>query len=145
MSIERPTITKPKVLSEHRVLVLKGGWSAEREISLQSGINVEKALLKLGHNVETFDPKPCLLHLANGIANSFHGKGPDVIFNILHGKDVEDGLLQGALELSGIPYTFSGVLASALAMSKPVTRKMVERSDHYHISILFTFCEHTST
>ena len=87
--------------------------------------------------VETFDPKPCLLHLANGIASSFHGKGPDVIFNILHGKDVEDGLLQGALELSGIPYTFSGVLASALAMSKPVTRTMVERSDHYHISIIY--------
>ncbi len=125
-NMQTPMITKPKALSARRVLVLKGGWSAEREVSIQSGINVVKALLKLGHHVETFDPKPNLLHLAGGIANSFQGKGPDVIFNILHGKDVEDGLLQGALELSGIPYTFSGVLASALAMNKPVTRKLVE-------------------
>lgn len=94
-----------------KVAVLMGGSSAEREISLISGKAVLKALCGQGVDAHAFDPsiRP-IWNLGN---ESF-----ERVFNILHGRLGEDGTVQGALELLGIPYTGSGVMASALAMDK---------------------------
>lgn len=96
----------------YRVALLCGGISSEREISLASANNVEKALTEAGHEVFKLDTAD----------TSFLGElnkiKPDVAFIALHGKGGEDGSLQGALEILGIPYTGSGVLGSALAMDK---------------------------
>jgi len=119
-----PRLLKPEPLEKRRVLLLKGGWTAEREVSLESGASIKKALLNLGHDLEILDPRRDLEHVSNSILKSFKGQKPEVIVNALHGKDVEDGLIQGVLELVGIPYTFSGVLASALAMNKRVAREL---------------------
>ncbi len=93
------------------VAVLKGGLSAEREVSLNSGAAVGEALLQEGYTVTEID-------VDRDLANRLQELRPDVCFNALHGKFGEDGCVQGVLELSGIPYTHSGVLASALAMHK---------------------------
>lgn len=94
-----------------RVGVLMGGRSAEREISLKSGAAVLAALKRQGVDAHAFDPaEQGLTALAQA--------GFDRVFVILHGRGGEDGSLQGALELMGIPYTGSGVLASALGMDK---------------------------
>ncbi|MFZ1547546.1 MAG: D-alanine--D-alanine ligase [Candidatus Nitrotoga sp.] len=94
-----------------KVAVLYGGRSAEREISLKSGSAVLTALLKSGVNAHPFDPAEQDLHklLEGGFQRAFIA---------LHGRFGEDGTVQGALELMNIPYTGSGVLASALAMDK---------------------------
>lgn len=118
-------IAKPGPQDAHRVLVLQGGWSAEREVSLNSGRGVIGALKKLGHHVEAFDPPRDAHAITSAIRASFGGHGPEVIFNILHGKEVEDGVLQGLLELTGIPYTFSGVSASAASMHKGLSRSLM--------------------
>ena len=94
-----------------KVAVLLGGRSAEREVSLKSGTMVLNALRKRGVNAHAFDPRQS--DLAALIAQKF-----DRVFIALHGRYGEDGTIQGALELLGIPYTGSGVLASALAMDK---------------------------
>lgn len=101
------------------VAVLKGGWSAEREVSLTSGAAVEKALLELGHRVSAID-------VGHDIAEVLKQVKPDVVFNALHGRFGEDGCIQGILEVLEIPYTHSGVLASALAMDKPMAKKVFE-------------------
>lgn len=103
------------------VAVLKGGMSAEREVSLTSGAAVEQALIALGHSVVAIDVSE---NLATDLA---HAK-PDVAFNALHGRYGEDGCVQGLLEILGIPYTHSGVLASALAMDKPMAKKIFAAS-----------------
>ncbi len=94
------------------VAVLLGGRSSEREVSLISGSNCAKALREEGFDVVEIDPSvgdfPAVLQAAK----------PDVVFNALHGRFGEDGTVQGLLELLCIPYTHSGVLASALAMHK---------------------------
>jgi D-alanine-D-alanine ligase len=119
-------LLRPKLpVKPRNVLVLMGGWSAEREVSLSSGQGVMRALKALGHSAESFDPPRDVLALAQGIQASFNHQGPDIIFNILHGHEVEDGILQGVLNLMGIPYTFSGVLGSSLAMNKGVARDIV--------------------
>ena len=94
-----------------KVAVLYGGSSAERDISIQSGAAVLGALLKSGVDAHPFDPSEQGLHklLENGFQRAFI---------VLHGRLGEDGTIQGALELMGMPYTGSGVLASALAMDK---------------------------
>jgi D-alanine-D-alanine ligase len=94
-----------------RVAVLLGGSSAEREVSLRSGAMVLEALLDRGVDAIAFDPalRPLGELVAEGVA---------VAFNVLHGRPGEDGTVQGALELLGVPCTGSGVLASALAMDK---------------------------
>jgi D-alanine-D-alanine ligase len=97
------------------VAVLKGGLSAEREVSLVSGGAVEKALVALGHTVTPIDVS------ANVVADLLKAK-PDVCFNALHGRYGEDGCIQGMLEILKIPYTHSGVLASAVAMDKPMAK-----------------------
>lgn len=100
-----------------KVAVLFGGRSAEREISLMSGGNVLKALQEAGVDAHAFDP-------AQRSVFELQRDGFDRVFIALHGRYGEDGTVQGALELMGIPYTGSGVMASALAMDK-VRTKMV--------------------
>ncbi len=92
-----------------KVAVLFGGKSAEREISLKSGSAVLTALLRQGVDAKAFDPAEQALHELEGF---------DRAFNALHGRYGEDGTIQGALELMGIPYTGSGVMASSVGMDK---------------------------
>ncbi len=95
----------------HRVAVLKGGPSAEREVSLSSGHECARALRVAGFDVIEVDAGPDLADRLSEIK-------PDCVFNALHGRWGEDGCVQGLLEWLRIPYTHSGVLASALAMDK---------------------------
>jgi D-alanine-D-alanine ligase len=100
-----------------KVGVLFGGRSAEREVSLMSGKGVLEALLSKGIDAHAFDPAE--KSLADLAAQKF-----DRVFIALHGRYGEDGSLQGALEQLGIPYTGPGVLASALAMDKAMTKRV---------------------
>lgn len=93
------------------VAVLMGGWSKERDVSLDSGRGCTQALEEAGYRVTQIDVKPDISRVLDEMR-------PDVAFNALHGKWGEDGKVQGILETLGIPYTHSGVLASALAMDK---------------------------
>jgi D-alanine-D-alanine ligase len=97
-------------MSKH-VAVLKGGLSNEREVSLRSGHECAKALCNAGYSVTEVD-------VGYDIAAQLTKLAPDVIFNALHGRMGEDGVIQGIFEYLRIPYTHSGVLASALAMDK---------------------------
>jgi D-alanine-D-alanine ligase len=99
------------------VAVLMGGWSAEREVSLRSGRACAEALTRLGYRVTPID-------VARDIATVLSDLKPDAALNVLHGRPGEDGTLQGVLEILGIPYTHSGVLASALAMQKDVAKDL---------------------
>jgi D-alanine-D-alanine ligase len=93
------------------VAVLMGGWSAEREVSLRSGNACADALNRCGYRVTPID-------VTRDIAAALTATKPDAALNVLHGRPGEDGTLQGLLEILGIPYSHSGVLASALAMQK---------------------------
>ena len=104
-----------------RVAVLMGGWSAEREVSLSSGEACSDALRRAGFNVVPIDVK-------RDIAKILDDLKPDVAFNALHGKWGEDGTIQGVLETLQIPYTHSGVLASALAMDKHRAKVLFARA-----------------
>ena len=99
------------------VAVLTGGWSPEREVSLSSGSECAKALRDRGYAVRMIDVGRDLRALLRALEPY-----PDVIFNALHGIGGEDGTIQGVFELLSIPYTHSGVLASALAMHKPTAK-----------------------
>lgn len=101
------------------VAVLKGGFSAEREISLISGGAVADALRDAGYGVTEIDVERDVGALLDGLAPR-----PDVVFNALHGRYGEDGCVQGLLDMLAIPYTHSGRLASALAMNKPMARQI---------------------
>jgi D-alanine-D-alanine ligase len=101
------------------VAVLMGGWSAEREVSLNSGEACAKALARCGYKVSAVD-------VTRDIATELTKLSPDVCFNALHGRFGEDGTVQGMLEILGIPYTHSGVLASALAMDKPAAKTVFD-------------------
>ena len=94
-----------------KVAVMMGGKSAEREVSLKSGAAVLAALRSSGVDAHDFDPREKALE-------ALHAEGFKRVFIALHGRGGEDGTLQGALDLLSIPYTGSGVLASALAMDK---------------------------
>jgi len=100
-----------------RVAVLMGGTSAEREISLMSGNGVLAALRSRGVDAHAFDP-------AERDLSELRGDGIARCFIALHGRHGEDGTVQGALELLGIPYTGSGVMASAIAMDKVMTKRV---------------------
>lgn len=102
-----------------RVAVLLGGQSAEREVSLSSGKGVVEACKKNGYDVVAID-------VGDDVAEQLRAAKPDVAFNALHGRFGEDGCIQGLLELMKIPYTHSGVLASAVAMDKPMAKKLFE-------------------
>jgi D-alanine-D-alanine ligase len=103
-----------------RVTVLMGGLSAEREVSLASGANCAAALKEAGYVVETLDAG---IDLATLVAQ-LQSQKPDVVFNALHGRYGEDGNIQGVLNLLKIPYTHSGLMASSLAMDKPVAKRL---------------------
>lgn len=102
-----------------RVTVLMGGWSTEREVSLVSGAAVAEALREAGFAVETIDVHRDPVALIARLEPR-----PDVVFNALHGRYGEDGCIQGILDILGIPYTHSGLLASALAMNKPMAKQL---------------------
>lgn len=99
------------------VCVLMGGWSNEREVSLVSGQAVSSALRNAGYRVTDIDVKPDIHDVLLKVR-------PDVAFNALHGTWGEDGCIQGLLEIMKIPYTHSGVKASALAMDKVLSKKL---------------------
>jgi D-alanine-D-alanine ligase len=98
-------------LAGRHVAVLMGGLSSEREVSLVSGLECADALERLGAKVSRIDA-------GRDLAQVLTANRPDVVFNALHGAWGEDGCVQGVLETLGLPYTHSGVLASALAMDK---------------------------
>src|ERR1700676_3102540 len=97
--------------SAKHVAVLMGGWSAERDVSLRSGKACADALVRLGYRVTPIDVTP-------DIATALGAAKPDIALNVLHGRPGEDGTLQGVLEILGIPYSHSRVMASAVAMQK---------------------------
>lgn len=107
-------------MSKH-VAVLMGGWSAERDVSLVSGGAVERALTEAGYRVTGVD-------VTHRLAADLAEIRPDVAFNALHGTTGEDGCVQGLLEVMGLPYTHSGVLASALAMDKPAAKRLFKEA-----------------
>ncbi len=105
-----------------RIALLLGGFSAEREISLKTGEMIAKNLDKKKYQVFLFDPKRDLEKFISQVKQ----KKFEVVFPALHGPLGEDGTIQGLLELMGVRYVFSGVLASALAMDKGKTKKILE-------------------
>ncbi len=109
-------------MSKEKVLVLMGGISTEREISLKSGTTVAKALKEAGYDVETLDIQYDNISEISRI-------NPDVVYLALHGKGGEDGCIQGMLEWMGIAYTGPGVSASAVCMDKSLTKKIMVQSN----------------
>ncbi|MFN3232855.1 MAG: D-alanine--D-alanine ligase [Alphaproteobacteria bacterium] len=103
-------------MSKH-IAVVMGGWSTEREVSLVSGAAIADVLTVAGYKVTRVDADRAL-------AETLTTLQPDVVFNALHGRWGEDGCIQGLLEVLGIPYTHSGVLASAVAMDKPMAKRV---------------------
>lgn len=99
------------------VAVLLGGLSTEREVSLVSGAAVAKTLAEEGFRVTPVD-------VGRDLAGVLSAVRPDVVFNALHGRFGEDGRIQGLLDILGIPYTHSGVMASAIAMNKVRTKEV---------------------
>ena len=109
---------------DKKIVVMMGGSSCEREVSLVSGAAVGAALVEAGYMTATIDIGDDLSALLSALDPK-----PDAIFNALHGRYGEDGCVQGLLELLHIPYTHSGVLASALAMDKPMAKRLFETVD----------------
>ena len=101
------------------VAVLMGGWSKEREVSLVSGAAVATALKDTGFQVTEIDVHQDAAALLTQLYPI-----PDKVFNALHGRFGEDGCVQGFLNILGVPYTHSGVLASALAMDNPMSKRV---------------------
>jgi len=116
----KKTIKNNKFMNKNIcVAVLMGGWNSEREVSLRSGEAVYNALLSLGYKAKKID-------FSRDIFNQIAAVKPDVIFNALHGQFGEDGRIQGFLDILNIPYTHSGIVASALCMDKILTRKICQ-------------------
>lgn len=103
-----------------KIAVLMGGWSAEREVSLVSGAAVAKALKQAGYSVTSIDVQRDMGSLLTRLYPR-----PDVVFNALHGRYGEDGCVQGFLNILGIPYTHSGLMASAVAMDKAMAKNVM--------------------
>lgn len=101
------------------VALLVGGWSAERQVSLEKGKSIEKALREKGYNVKVIDVSKDIGRLIEQLTPK-----PDVVYNNLHGKGGEDGTIQAVLDMLEIPYTHSSVLASAIGMNKPVAKRL---------------------
>ena len=104
-----------------RVIVFMGGWSVEREVSLSSGAAVTEALIEAGYAATAVDVSRDMAALLAVL-----DPAPDIVFTALHGRYGEDGRIQGLLDMLAIPYTHSGLLASALAMNKPMAKKVME-------------------
>ncbi len=109
-------------MKHKRVLVVLGGTSGEREVSLDSGRACIIALKKLGYKISTFDPKKNSLSFINK-------KNIDIIFNALHGRDGEDGVAQSYFEYLKIPYTHSGVISSYNAMNKVISKEIFKKNN----------------
>ena len=108
-------------MKNKKVLVLLGGTSDERAVSLDSGRACVKALKKKGYKVSTFDPKKKSLNLIDK-------NKTDIIFNALHGKDGEDGVAQSYFEYLRIPYTHSGIISSYNAMNKIISKEIFKKN-----------------
>ena len=108
-------------MKNKRVLVVLGGTSGEREVSLDSGRACIKALKKIGYKISIFDPKKKSFNLIDK-------NKTDVIFNALHGKDGEDGVAQSYFEYLRIPYTHSGVISSYNAMNKVISKEIFKKN-----------------
>ena len=106
------------------ISVLLGGWSSEREISISSGQKVANILRNMGYNVSEIDVKKDLKHLVGKLYEA----NPDFIFNMLHGFGGEDGIIQGVLEVFGVPYSGCSVLSSAICFDKAVCKKIVKNN-----------------
>ena len=98
------------------IVVLMGGWSAEREVSLMSGAGVADALEATGHRVTRID-------MGRDVAARLAEASPDLVFNALHGTPGEDGSVQGMLDLMGLRYTHSGLATSVIAIDKVLTKQ----------------------
>lgn len=105
-----------------RVCVLKGGWSAEREVSLSSGAHCAQGLIDAGYEVTEIDVDRDIGKLVAALRGEGGEPPADIVFNALHGQFGEDGCIQGLLNMLAIPYTHSGVYASAAAMDKVKAR-----------------------
>jgi D-alanine-D-alanine ligase len=105
-------------MSKLRVAVVMGGPSAEREVSIESGQAVMRALATLGHDAQSLD-------FDGRFVDALREIKPDVVFNALHGTGGEDGTIQGILEWLGIPYTGSDLTSCAIAMDKHLTKKLL--------------------
>ena len=101
------------------VAVFMGGWSAERDVSLVSGAACAEALKRAGYSVTAIDVQRDVGSLLGRLFPK-----PDVVFNALHGRFGEDGCMQGLLDILNIPYTHSGLTASAVAMDKPMAKRL---------------------
>jgi D-alanine-D-alanine ligase len=106
-----------------KVAILMGGWSAEREVSLVSGAAVFNSLKQSGYEVTLIDLQRDIGSLLTQLLPK-----PNVVFNALHGRFGEDGCVQGLLDILNIPYTSSGLLASAIAMDKPMSKRLFEKA-----------------
>jgi len=104
-----------------KILVISGGISKERVISLDTGRQVANELFKNGYSVKIIEPDSKMLDTIKSFK-------PNVIFNALHGQFGEDGYIQTILETTGIPYTHSGVISSAIAMDKVLSKKIFIRN-----------------
>ena len=107
-------------MTKAHIAVIAGGWSSERDISLMSGNAVYKALDQNKYQAVLYDPK-------NDMAGLIENKEEiDLAFILLHGRFGEDGRIQGLLDIMGIPFVGSGVLASAMAVNKKVTKNLYQ-------------------
>ncbi len=112
-------VKETKITKDTRIAVLYGGLSNEREVSLRSGANCHNALKRLGYlNAQLID-------VDENLVEALKASKAELAFLCLHGRYGEDGTVQGLLELLKIPYTGSGILSSALAMNKPLTKRVL--------------------
>jgi len=118
VTINRYNQSSPEAFG--KVAVLMGGWSSEREVSLKSGHAVLAALQQRGVDAHGLDVQRAT------VLQQLEQGGFDRVFIVLHGPGGEDGVIQGALEILGLPYTGSGVMASALSMDKLRTKQLLE-------------------
>lgn len=119
-----PSLIRELERTGNSVMVLYGGDSAEREVSLHSGRAVYDALVRCGYNTSLVDFTEVLFGKAD--LSAFVGADrPDCVFLAVHGTHAEDGAMQGVLEMLGIPYTGSGIQTSSLAMDKGLTKKLL--------------------
>lgn len=105
-----------------KIALLVGGWNAEREVSVNKGKHVEAALREAGYDVKVINVTRDIKKLLEDLTPK-----PDVVFNNIYGRIGEDGILQGFLEMLEIPYTCSGVMASAITMDKPMTKLLATK------------------
>ena len=112
------------VMKIKKISVLLGGWSDEREISIKSGKNVANVLRNMGYDVSEIDVKKDLQYITEELYKS----QPDFIFNILHGTGGEDGVIQGVLDIFGVPYSGCNLLSSAICFDKAICKDIVKNN-----------------